>query len=218
MSDRRREPWADPVAQFSRAANKFHSLRLAWTYPFAAFGRKVSIHRSCHLPRPISKYVSIGDSVIIGRNVLIDVIALPDNDEPVIILEEGCKLMPGVVILAKNRIHVGRNVIFGPSVFLTDHNHAFDDVTRPIVFQGPTAGGTLRIEDGSWIGYGAAVVAGEGPMVIGRNTVVAANSVVTRSVPANSIVTGNPARTAKHFDPSKQAWVMGGAAPAGPQA
>jgi len=213
--NRRGERWEDPVFVLSRAANKIHNLWLAWTYPFAAFGKGVSIHRSCELPRSIAKYIRIGHNVTIGPRVWISIPKIPDDDEPLIILEDGCKIGRGGVIAAKNRIHIGRNAIFGPSVFLTDHNHAFADTTKPIALQGVTKGGTLGIEEGAWVGFGAAVVCDGGQLVIGRNSVVGANSLITRSVPPYSIATGNPARVAKHYDPSTQAWVLGGAAPAG---
>jgi acetyltransferase-like isoleucine patch superfamily enzyme len=94
-----------------------------------------------------------------------------------------------------------------------DHNHAFEDVTVPIALQGTTKGGTIRIEAGCWIGFGAAIVCNEGELVIGRNSVVGVNSVVTRSIPPYSVVSGNPARVVKQFDPMKGKWVLGSIAP-----
>ena len=54
---------------------------------------------------------------------------------------------------------------------------------------------------------GATVVCGKGELVIGKHSVVGANSAVTRSVPPYSVVTGNPAKTVKQFDPAKKVWV-----------
>jgi acetyltransferase-like isoleucine patch superfamily enzyme len=202
----------DPIQYFSRAANKLHNLWLAWTYPFAALGKGAWIHRSCELPRPMAKYISIGNNVAIGENVWINIPEPPDHDDPIIILEDGCEIGRGATISAKNRIHLERNVLFAPSVFLTDHNHAFEDITRPIQLQGTTEGGTLRIETGCWVGFGAAIVGGHGQVVIGRNSVVGANSVVTRSVPPYTVVAGSPARAIKHYDRSKETWVRSAAA------
>jgi acetyltransferase-like isoleucine patch superfamily enzyme len=53
-------------------------------------------------------------------------------------------------------------------------------------------------------------VCGQGDLVIGKHSVIGANSVVTRSIPANSVVSGNPGRIVKSYDPSKGKWVMGG--------
>jgi acetyltransferase-like isoleucine patch superfamily enzyme len=113
------------------------------------------------------------------------------------------------MISAKNLIHIGRDVVFGPSVLIMDHNHAFEDITIPIAVQGITEGGTIRIEEGCWIGIGAAIVCSQGELVIGRNSVIGANSVITRSVAPCSVVTGNPGRTVKQFDPSRGEWMLG---------
>jgi acetyltransferase-like isoleucine patch superfamily enzyme len=94
-------------------------------------------------------------------------------------------------------------------VLIQDHNHAYEDVTLPIKAQGLTPGGTIRIEQGCWIGHGAAIVCGQGELVIGRNSVVAANSLVTKSFPPYSVIVGNPARLARQFDPAKGSWVGG---------
>lgn len=146
---------------------------------------------------------------MIGRDGRVDVPQIPNCTEPVILIDDCCTMGPRVTVLAINKIHIERDVIFGPSVLLMDHDHAFEDVNVPIGRQGTTNGGTIRIEQGCWIGYGAAIVCSRGELVIGRNSVVGANSVVTRSVPPCSVVTGNPARVVKQFDPSKGRWVVG---------
>ena len=69
--------------------------------------------------------------------------------------------------------------------------------------------GTIRIEGGCWIGFGAAIVSSRNELVIGRGSVVEANSVVTRSVPAYSVAAGNPARIVKQYDPVSRHWEIG---------
>jgi acetyltransferase-like isoleucine patch superfamily enzyme len=54
-------------------------------------------------------------------------------------------------------------------------------------------------------GQRAAIVCTRGDLVLGRNCVVAANAVVTRSFPPYSVIFGNPARVNKQFDPVKNA-------------
>ena len=90
-----------------------------------------------------------------------------------------------------------------------DHNHAYEDIEVPIVQQGITKGGRIRIGEGSWIGHGAAIVCSRGELTIGRHCVVAANSVVTGSIPDYSVVFGMPATIIRQYDPETQAWRMG---------
>jgi acetyltransferase-like isoleucine patch superfamily enzyme len=194
-----------------RAINKSHTIWLSITYPFARFGKGVSIKRSCEMRRSFAKYVSIGERVTIEEKVWINIVDAPRDDvDPILVLEDGCIIGRRSVISAKNHIHIGRHVLFGPSAFVTDHNHAFEDVTTPIRFQGTTPGGTVRIEDGGWIGFGAAIVGNVGSLVIGPNSVIGANALVSGSVPPFTVVVGNPARPARHYDLARQQWLMGG--------
>jgi acetyltransferase-like isoleucine patch superfamily enzyme len=88
-----------------------------------------------------------------------------------------------------------------------DHNHEYSDISTPITHQGITAGGSIRIEENCWLGYGSVVLCTRGELTIGRNSVIGANSVVTKSVPAYSIVGENPARLVKRYDLESKSWV-----------
>jgi acetyltransferase-like isoleucine patch superfamily enzyme len=79
----------------------------------------------------------------------------------------------------------------------------------PIIEQGITNGGSIRIGEGSWIGHGAAILCSRGELTIGRHCVVSANSVVTRSIPDYSVVFGMPAMIIRQYDPEAGAWRMG---------
>jgi acetyltransferase-like isoleucine patch superfamily enzyme len=209
MSIPDRTSFEDPIRLLLRIIKKLHSLWLTWTYPFESVGRRLSVHYSCDIRRTIAGYIKIGNDVLIDRDARVDVPIVRNENAPVILLDDGCKIGPRITILAINRIHVGKDAIFGPGVLLMDHDHEFRDITRPIVAQGSTHGGTIHIEEGCWIGFGAAIVCSKGELVIGRSSVVGANSVVTRSVPPYCVVTGNPARVVQRYDPAKKDWVVG---------
>src|SRR5579863_7239630 len=84
--------WEDPLAWFSRAANKLRTLWLAWTYPFASFGKGSWAHYTCHVDRSSAPYISIGKDVALARDVRLEVRAASDKKIPVLVLEEGCGL------------------------------------------------------------------------------------------------------------------------------
>jgi acetyltransferase-like isoleucine patch superfamily enzyme len=212
MNESTRQPREDPLRWIERIANKCRVLWVRWTFPFASLGIDFRVHYSCDLKRSIAPYIKVGDSVLLDRDVWINIPFTPESGEPAIIFGEGCMVGRRCVISAINRIHLGKNVIFAPSVLVMDHNHAFEDVRVAIKDQGITKGGTIRIEEGCWIGFGAAIVCGKGELVIGSNSVIGANAVVSRSVPPNSVVAGNPGRVVKQFDPVKGEWVMGSSA------
>jgi len=203
----------DPFSMVSRILSKLHSLWLAWTYPFASLGRSLWIHHSCQLPRSIAPHIRIGNSVHIYHDVWLNILSLRNNNEPQILLDDGCNIARRCIVSAQNCIHIGRDAIIGPAALITDHYHVFEGTNAPIAHQKATAGGTIRIEEGCWIGFGAAIVCSQGELVIGRNSVVGANSVVGRSIPPYSVVSGNPGRVVRQYDLSKEKWVIGSSAP-----
>ena len=55
----------------------------------------------------------------------------------------------------------------------------------------------VHIEENAWLGANATILPG---VTVGKNAIVAAGAVVTKDVPANTIVAGIPARVIKHLD------------------
>lgn len=199
----------DPVDLLSRGLTKLHSIWVSLIYPFASRGRNLSIHFTSQLNRQRASRISLGNSIIMKKGTWLNVADENCTGEPAILIEDGCCICADSIISAKNRIHLERDVLVSQSVLIMDHNHAYEDITVPIVRQGITEGGRIRIGQGSWIGHGAAVMCSSGELTIGRHCVVAANSVVVRSIPPYSVVGGIPARIIKQYDPVKRAWCAG---------
>jgi acetyltransferase-like isoleucine patch superfamily enzyme len=163
----------------------------------------------------VANEIWLGNSVIIWNDVWLNIHGDSEN-ELRIVIDDNCTLGARSMISAKNSVHIERNVIFATSVLIQDHNHAYEDITLPIRDQGVTPGGRIRIEEGCWIGQGAAIVCNEGELVVGRNSVIGANSLVTKSVPPYSVIVGNPGRVARRFDVARGVWVGGDAGRAMP--
>lgn len=204
-----RVPYEDPLNILGAAIAKLHTSWRKATYPFASFGGHVRIHPSAMLSRSIAPTIKLGDFVIIRNHAWFNAFDIAGPGDVKIIIDDHTVINAQCVISAKNKIHIEDHVMVSACSLIMDHNHAYDDVTQPIQQQGASPGGTIRIEKGCWIGHGAAIVCNQGELVLGRNCIVAANSLVTRSFPPYSVIVGNPARVAKQFDPEKQAWVGG---------
>jgi maltose O-acetyltransferase len=86
---------------------------------------------------------------------------------------------------------IGEKVLIAPRVTIFKDNHIYDDLARPIGDQGYSDPQVPLIDDWSWIGEGAIVLAGR---TVGRGAIVAAGAVVTKDIPPFAIVGGNPAR------------------------
>jgi maltose O-acetyltransferase len=94
----------------------------------------------------------------------------------------------GCVILDCAPILIGDRVLFGPHVQLLAATHPLDAALRA---QGLESAEPITIGDDVWLGGAAIVLPG---VTIGDRAVVGAGSVVTRDVPADTVVAGNPAR------------------------
>ncbi len=101
----------------------------------------------------------------------------------------------GVFLLGHTSITIENDVVLSARCMLIDGGLALDE-SMPMVDRAH-AGAPIILEEGAWIGAGAILLPG---ITIGRNSVVGAGSVVTRDVPPNSVVAGNPARLVRGLD------------------
>ena len=90
------------------------------------------------------------------------------------------------------RVSIGRYVMFASEVVVLGGDHRFDVVGVPMMFSGRPQIPETVIEDDVWVGYRAVIMAG---VRIGRGSIVAAQSVVTKDVEPYHIVGGVPAHT-----------------------
>ena len=199
----------DPLAWFVRAATKLHTLWLQWTYPFASFGKGIRAHLGCRVTWAAARHIHLGDGVILGRGVRIDVCPNPGADPPVLILEKGTGVQRRCAISVQNRVHVMQHVIMGPGAVVMDHSDGLGHSTEPAGRQKEAGKGTIRIEEGCWIGSRARIVCEQGELIIGRHSVVGANCLITQNIPCYSVVMGDPPSIVKQYDYSKCKWVMG---------
>ena len=118
-------------------------------------------------------------------------------------------LMNGALVMAEERIEIGSHCLISWNVGIADSDfHPLEPAQRivdahalaPFLKDRP-ARPKLRavpviICDNVWIGMNATILKG---VTIGENSVVAAGAVVTKSVPANVVVAGNPAQLVRNL-------------------
>jgi acetyltransferase-like isoleucine patch superfamily enzyme len=118
-------------------------------------------------------------NIFIGRNVILPpnslFVNLPGNNQ--------------------SNIHIEDDVLFAPNVAVYSVTHTFTDISRPVKDQ-PVKVAETRLKKGCWIGINCVILPG---ITIGENSVVAANSVVTKDVPDFTLVGGTPARIIKNL-------------------
>jgi acetyltransferase-like isoleucine patch superfamily enzyme len=90
-------------------------------------------------------------------------------------------------------ISIGNNVMISPRVSIYAENHVFEDANIPMKEQGVTQAPVI-IEDDCWIASNSIILAG---VTIGKGSVIAAGSVVTKDIPPYSVAAGVPAKVIK---------------------
>lgn len=88
-------------------------------------------------------------------------------------------------------VSIGKDVMMGTECIIYTQNHRFDDLSVPMDQQGFQEVKPVTIADNVWIGGRVTILPG---VHIGSGAVIGAGSVVTKAVPDNAVVGGNPAR------------------------
>lgn len=139
---------------------------------------------------------SAGGTITLGERVCVDShTVLETGQGGTITIGAYTSLGPGSELSAYlGNIRIGRHVMFGSYCRVFSHNHGMDPGLL-MQQQSLTSKGDVIIDDDVWLGSGVIVVSG---VHIGKGAVVGAGSVVTKQVPVNAIVVGNPARVVKY--------------------
>ena len=116
-------------------------------------------------------YANIGKNITVGKGVFINT---------------GCHFSD------QGGITIGDNTLLGSNVVIATVNHDMDPAKRRTAWPAPVV-----IGENVWIGSSATIVPG---VTIGDGAIVAAGAVVTKDVPPNTVVGGNPARVIKTLD------------------
>ncbi|MBS7231924.1 acyltransferase [Flavobacterium psychroterrae] len=173
----------------------FNLLYTFWhTREFRNIGESVSFAYPLYLKG--GKYISVGTNVGADQRLRLDAIDefLGDKFTPEIIIGDNVSIQKDCHIGAIDRISIGNNVLLASKVYISDHFHG--EITKEALLLPPAqrklySKGPIIIEDNVWLGEGVVVLPG---VTIGKNSIVGANAVVTKSIPKNCVAGGNPAR------------------------
>lgn len=182
--------WVHPYSARTRWWARF------FVYPFIIKRGKGSIiRRNARLDLNAVNKLIIGDRTIIENHVILNNgigdIEIGDNT---MITSRGMILGP---------VLIGNNVVLGIGSQVLGLTHDFEDIEIPIKDQG-VSGTKVIIEDDVWIGGNCVIIQG---IKIGKHSLVAAGSVVTKDVEPYTIVAGNPARPINKYDFDTRTWI-----------
>ena len=172
-----------------------------WIYSeFKKFGEASSIGYPIYLKG--GRYISIGTRTGIG---LRGILTAWDNYKgdlfnPTITIGDNTSIGEDSHITAINKIKIGNNVLIGKKVTITDNGHGkatadflvLAPLERSLYSKGPVV-----IEDGVWIGDKVTILPG---IRIGKNSIIGANALITKNIPANCVAGGVPATVIKYIE------------------
>jgi acetyltransferase-like isoleucine patch superfamily enzyme len=158
-----------------------------------AVGRGARLRGKPHIERNGGRICLGQDVCIYSYLATVELYAGPGAE---LVLEDGVFVNNGVILSASQAIRVGARSMIGPHCVLMDNDfHGVEPQERH-------AGGvcaSITLEEDVWLGTRAIILKG---VRIGRGSVVAAGSVVTKDVPAGVLVAGIPARVVRSLTPS----------------
>lgn len=167
---------------------------------FKAVGKDVVINKIDNLSSP--ECISLGDRVYLGAHCVLEAISRSGDQvfQPEITIGDGTRLGDFCHLGAVDFIRVGKNVLFGRFVLVTDHSHGKPEdmkwTTAPFDRALHSKGG-VTIGDNVWLGDKVSVLSG---VTIGEGAIIGANSVVTKNIPARSFAAGCPAKVIKTIE------------------
>jgi len=143
------------------------------------------------------KHVSIGSNTYIRKSAHIEPILKYANVfySPTININDNVYIGSNVYISAINQVTIEAGCVLSDYVFLSDASHGFDLCGEHIIDQPLKSRGPINIKRNTFLGQRVFVMPG---VTLGEHCIVGANSVVTKSFPAHSVIGGVPARLIRH--------------------
>lgn len=153
------------------------------------------------------KFIKVSKGFTTGVGCRIE--AYPENNQQTLFFGENFQMNDYVHITAMEKVQIGNNVLFASKIYVSDCSHGSyagdenDSSPDSIPHDRKLHSKPVVIEDNVWLGEFVSVLPG---VTIGKGTIVGANSVVSKSLPANVIAVGSPAKPIKKYNFDTQRW------------
>jgi len=125
--------------------------------------------------------------------------------QPKISIGENVHIGHYACITAISRINIGDNCLISEYVYISDHFHGLDPMSAIVPAQQELGSkGNINIGERTFLGYRVSILSG---VTLGKNCVVGAHSVVTKSFPDNCMIAGAPAKLIKKYCTKEEKWL-----------
>lgn len=181
---------------FNRISSRYNRIRTYWLCSVYHFPYSTSIGRNVSFKGVDDIHLS--SNICFNQGCIIETWRRFKNYnfDSSIIIGDNCSFGEFTHITSCNKVLIGRNVLIGRFVLITDNSHGsfFDDLNIPPRDRTLYSKGPVIIKDNVWIGDKVSILSG---VSIGENSIIATGAIVTKDVPANCIVAGCPAKIIK---------------------
>lgn len=166
-------------------------------------GKRCFVGRRARINR--CQYLKMEDDCRIGNDCRLSFYSefYGKKHMPELLIKKGAYLGDHLTILCADKVTIDENVLMASYITITTENHGMDPESNVPYSKQLLSTAPVHIEEGVWIGEKVVILPG---VNIGKKAVIAAGAVVTKNVPAYSIVAGNPARIIKKYDFEKHSW------------
>ena len=180
--------WAQKWRWYERNSLPWNRARIHWQFMRREAFVRWPVHGNV-LEALRERRLEIGPGVLLEPGVWI---TAPGHAR--VRIGAGSFLNLGVMVASQELVEIGEHCMLANGCFVSDASHRYDDLHRPIAWQGFESKGPTRIGDNCWLGAHVVVTSG---VTIGERCVIGANSVVTEDIPN----TATGARRAGKFSP-----------------
>lgn len=146
--------------------------------------------------------IFIGSKVYINQNAWLACVPLTGDINCKLIIGDGTYIGRFSHIYTTSKIEIGKKVLIADKVYISDNIHSYVNIEMPVIDQPIKQTNTVLIADGAWLGENVCVIGAS----VGKNSVVGANSVVTKDIPDYCVAIGSPAVIIKRYNFENQQW------------
>lgn len=168
-------------------ADRRYKVTLLENHPNIFLGKNVHIEKTAKIEIVNGGKIRVGSNTALYDGVLLETrggnITIGDN----------CSINAYTVIYGHGNTKIGNNVLIAGHCMVIPNSHNYKNPHLKIMEQGSTKKGIV-IGDDVWIGHGCSILDG---VTIGKGSVIAAGSVVNRSIPPYHVIGGVPAKFIK---------------------
>lgn len=176
----------------ARYACNMTRTRLVWGWRLHSLGPRTVLGRKQFVRNPAA--VSIGSRVTICDGFVLADLTPGDGRYPKIRIGDGVIILFRFQCNAAQSVTIGNDVLIASNVLISDSDHIVEPGGLPVTRNPNFITRPVVIESNCWIGQNAVILKG---VTVGHDSIIGANSVVTRNIEPCSIAVGNPARVIK---------------------